>query len=52
MMINYKLTKKKLFMSFKIIVESAQKGAPDQILRIVQRSRVDNLLKTFKNKFT
>jgi len=28
-----------------------QKGALEQIIRIVERSRLTDLLKTFKNKF-
>jgi hypothetical protein len=31
--------------------DPGQKGGPDTIVAIVKRSRLDNLMKTFKNKF-
>lgn len=34
-----------------IILEPGQKGAPDQIVGIVKRSRLNDLMKTFKKKF-
>lgn len=42
------------FNKIRIIVESGQKGAPEQIVGIVKKSRLNDLndlLKTFKNKF-
>ena len=39
------------FNKIRIIVEPGQKGAPEQIVGIVKRSRLTNLMKTFKNKF-
>jgi hypothetical protein len=39
------------FNKIRIIVEPGQKGAPEQIVGIVKRSRLTALLKTFKNKF-
>lgn len=37
--------------TIRIIVNPGQKGAPDTIVAIVKRSRFDDLMKTFKNKF-
>ena len=39
------------FNKIRIIVEPGQKGAPEQIVGIVKRSRFTDLMKTFKNKF-
>jgi hypothetical protein len=39
------------FNKIRIIVEPGQKGAPEQIVGIVKRSRLTDLMKTFKNKF-
>ena len=39
------------FNKIRIIVEPGQKGAPEQIVGIVKRSRLDELMKTFRNKF-
>jgi hypothetical protein len=40
-----------LFIAIWIIVNPGQKGAPDTIVGIVKRSPLENLMKTFKNKF-
>jgi hypothetical protein len=39
------------FNKIRIIVEPGQKGAPEQIVGIVKRSLLIDLMKTFKNKF-
>lgn len=39
------------FNKIRIIVKPGKKGAPDQIIGIVKRSRLEILLKTFKDKF-
>lgn len=40
--------KLKEYNKIRIIVESGQKGAPDEIVGIGKRSQLDNLIKTFK----
>ena len=47
----FKKLKEYKFNKIRIIVQPGQKGAPDQIVGIVKRSRLTNLMKTFKNKF-
>lgn len=47
----FKKLKKYKFNRIRIIVEPGQKGAPEQIVGIVKRSRLTDLMKTFKNKF-
>jgi len=39
------------FNKIRIILNPGQKSAPDTIVGIVKRSRLANLMKTFKNKF-
>ena len=46
----FKKLKEYKFNKIQIIVEPGQKGAPEQIVGIVKRSRLTDLLKTFKNK--
>jgi len=48
---SFKNLKEYKFNKIQIIVEPGQKGAPEQIVGIVKRSRLTDLLKTFKNKF-
>lgn len=47
----FKKLKEYKFNKIRIIVEPGQKGAPEQIVGIVKRSRLTDLMKTFKNKF-
>ena len=47
----FKKLKEYKFNKIRIIVEPGQKSAPEQIVGIVKRSRLTNLIKTFKNKF-
>ena len=47
----FKKLKEYKFNKIRIIVEPGQKGAPEQIVGIVKRSRLNDLMKTFKNKF-
>jgi hypothetical protein len=47
----FKRLKEYKFNKIRIIVEPGQKGAPEQIVGIVKRSRLTDLMKTFKNKF-
>jgi hypothetical protein len=47
----FKKLKEYKFNRIRIIVEPGQKGAPEQIVGIVKRSRLTDLMKTFKNKF-
>ena len=47
----FKKLKEYKFNKIRIIVNPGQKGAPDTIVGIVKRSWLDNLMKTFKNKF-
>ena len=39
------------FNKIRIIVEPGQKGDPEKIVGIVKRSRLNDLMKTFKDKF-
>jgi hypothetical protein len=47
----FKKLKEYKFNKIRIIVEPGQEGAPEQIVGIVKRSRLTDLMKTFKNKF-
>ena len=47
----FKKLKEYKFNKIRIIVKPGQKGAPEQIVGIVKRSRLTDLMKTFKNKF-
>ena len=47
----FKKLKEYKFNKIRIIVEPGQKGAPEQIVGIVKRSRLNDLMKPFKNKF-
>ena len=47
----FKKLKEYKFNKIRIIVNPGQKGGPDTIVAIVKRSRLNNLMKTFKNKF-
>lgn len=47
----FKKLKEYKFNKIRIIVNTGQKGAPDTIVAIVKRLRLDNLMKTFQNKF-
>lgn len=47
----FKSIKEYKFNKIRIIVKPGKKGAPDQIIGIVKRSRLEILLKTFKDKF-
>jgi len=44
----FKKLKEYKFNKIRIIVNTGQKGAPDTIVAIVKRLRLDNLMKTFK----
>ena len=47
----FKKLKEYKFNQVRIIVNPGQKGSPEEIVGIVQRSRLDDLIRTFKKKF-
>ena len=47
----FKKLKEYKFNKIRIIVNPVQKGAPEEIVGIVERSRLDDFLKTLKNKY-